>query len=333
MKIAVFSTKSYDRQYLGADGILHGHTLVFFDARLTAQTAGLAKGCEGVCAFVNDRLDAEVLAAGGTRLVALRCAGYNNADLAAAAMHKLTVVYVPGYSPHAVAEHTIALLLALNRHIHQASVRVRRGNFSLGGLMGFDLNRKTCGLVGTGRIGTITGQIMQGFGCRVLANDPFPSAEAKAAGFNFCEMDELLARSDVVSLHCPLVPATRHIVNAASLALIKPGAILINTSRGGLIDTPALIEALTSGRLLGAGLDVYENEAEFFYEDHSDHPLADPLLSRLIALPNVLLTGHQGFLTHEALSDIAKTTFQSINDFAAGRPCAHALRAEPAPAT
>ena len=227
---------------------------------------------------------------------------------------------------HAVAEHAVALLLTLNRRVHQAYNRVAAGNFSLDGLIGFDLHGKTVGLVGTGRIGTITGQIFQGFGCRVLASDPFPPAEARTAGFVFCELDEMLAQSDIVSLHCPLMPATRHIIDAPRLARMKRGATLINTSRGALIDTPAALDALESGRLARLGLDVYENEACFFYDDHSQRPLPDATLARLLAHPNVLLTGHQGFLTHEALTNIAETTFQSINEFSAGRPCAKALR-------
>ena len=329
MNIAVFSAKSYDREYLSAANAASKHSVTFWDTRLMSDTAALAKGCEVVCAFVNDRLDHEViamLAAEGTRLVAMRCAGYNNVDLYAAATHGVTVVTVPSYSPHAVAEHAIALLLTLNRRVHHAYNRVVRGDFTLDGLIGFDLYGKTVGLVGTGRIGTITGQILQGFGCRVLASDPFPTPEAKTSGFSFCELDELLSRSDIVSLHCPLMPATRHIINASRLAAMKRGATLINTSRGALIDTPAAIEALASGQLGGMGLDVYENEACFFYDDHSNRPLPDDVLARLIALPNVLLTGHQGFLTHEALTNIAETTFESINDFAAGRPCARALK-------
>jgi D-lactate dehydrogenase len=329
MNIAVFSAKSYDRAYLNAANILAGHQIKFLDTRLMADTVTLAKDCEIVCAFVNDRLDAEVvslLAEEGTRMIAMRCAGYNNVDLYAAAAHGVTVVNVPSYSPHAVAEHAVALLLTLNRRIHQAHDRVKRGDFTLDGLIGFDLNGKTAGLVGTGRIGTITGKILQGFGCQVLASDPLPPAEAKAAGFRFCELDELLAQSDIVSLHCPLTPATRHIINAARLARMKRGATLINTSRGALIDTHAAIASLDSGQLGRLGLDVYENEACFFYDDHSHQPLPDATLARLVSHPNVLLTGHQGFLTHEALTNIAETTFQSIADFAAGRPCAHQLR-------
>jgi len=329
MNIAVFSAKSYDREYFARANTPSSHTLTFLDVRLMEDTVPLAKGCEAVCAFVNDRLDAEViilLAAGGTRLIAMRCAGYNNVDLYAAAAHGVTVVTVPDYSPHAVAEHAVALLLTLNRRVHQAYNRVARGDFTLDGLIGFDLHGKTVGLVGTGRIGTITGQILQGFGCRVLASDPFPPAEAKTAGFIFCELDALLAQSDIVSLHCPLTPATRHIINATRLARMKRGATLINTSRGALVDTRAALDALGSGQLGRLGLDVYENEACFFYDDHSNRPLPDEVLARLIASPNVLLTGHQAFLTHEALTNIAETTFQSINEFAAGLPCAKALR-------
>ncbi|HTJ77825.1 MAG TPA: 2-hydroxyacid dehydrogenase [Rariglobus sp.] len=329
MNIAVFSAKSYDREYLGTANSVSKHRLIFCDTRLMADTVALAEGCEVVCAFVNDRLDAEVvtlLAKGGTRLIAMRCAGYNNVDLYAAASHGVTVVNVPSYSPHAVAEHAVALLLTLNRRIHQAYARVLRGDFALDGLIGFDLCGKTVGLVGTGRIGTITGQILQGFGCRVLASDPFATAEARKAGFTFCDLDELLAQSDIVSLHCPLTPATRHIINADRLARMKRGATLLNTSRGGLIDTPAVIDALESGQLGRLGLDVYENEACFFYDDHSERPLPDQTLAHLISLPNVLLTGHQGFLTHEALTNIAETTFRSIDDFSSGRPCGNALR-------
>lgn len=329
MNITVFSAKSYDRKYLNTANAPTGHQITFSETRLMADTVALAKGCEVVCAFVNDRLDAEVidlLADEGTRLIAMRCAGYNNVDLYAAAARGVTVVNVPSYSPHAVAEHAVALLLTLNRRIHQAHDRVKRGDFTLDGLIGFDLHGKTVGLVGTGRIGTITGQILQGFGCLVLAADPFPPAEARAAGFRFGELDDLLAQSDIVSLHCPLLPATRHIINKARLARMKRGATLINTSRGALVDTHAALDALDNGQLGLLGLDVYENEACFFYDDHSHQPLPDATLARLVSHPNVLLTGHQGFLTHEALTNIAETTFQSIADFAAGLPCAHALR-------
>jgi len=332
MNIAVFSAKPYDRRFLDAANARHGHTLIHLEPRLSLETAALARGATAVCAFVNDRLDAAVLAAlaaGGTRLILLRSAGYNHVDLGAAAACGLTVAHVPGYSPHAVAEHTVALILALNRHIHRAYNRVREGNFSIEGLLGFDLHGRTVGLVGAGRIGTVTGKILQGFGCHVRVHDPAPSEEARAAGFAFGSLEETLAEADIVSLHCPLLPATRHLINARSLASLRRGAMLINTSRGGLVDTRAVIDALVDGRLGYFGIDVYEEEAELFYEDRSDDILTDGVFSRLLTLPNVLVTGHQGFFTHEALTAIAETTLQGATDFAAGRPCRHALTIVP----
>ncbi len=329
MKVAVYSTRSYDRSHLEAANPAGTREFIWIEERLSPDTAALAHGCAVVCAFVNDQLDAPVLgalAAGGTRLIALRCAGYNHVDLAAVAELGLTVTHVPTYSPHAVAEHAIALLLTLNRRIHLAHDRMRRGDFTLDGLQGFDLYGKTAGLVGTGRIGIIAGRILQGFGCRVLAYDPYPPFEARGIGFEFCSIEELLARSDVVSLHCPLLPDTHHVINAASLARMKPGALLINTSRGGLIDTPAVIAALENNRLGGLGIDVYENEAVLFFEDHSSTGITDPQFARLIALPNVVATGHQGFFTHEALGDIARSIVASLDAFAAGYPIPHALR-------
>lgn len=328
MNVAVFSTRPYDRSHLEAANTAGAHRFVWITDRLSPDTAALARGCDAVCAFVNDRLDAPVLAtlaAGGTRLVALRCAGYNHVDRSAAASLGLTVTYVPAYSPHAVAEHALALLLTLNRRTHLAHDRVRRGDFSLEGLQGFDLHGKTAGLVGTGRIGTITGKILQGFGCHVLAFDPYATPEARATGFEFVGFADLLTRSDIVSLHCPLLPATRHLINAVTLARLKPSALLINTSRGGLIDTAAALAALEGGRLGGLGLDVYENEAALFFDDHSDTGITDPLFARLIAQPNVIVTGHQGFLTHEALDNIAASVLASLDTFAAGRPCPNAL--------
>ena len=331
MKIAVFSTRAYDRAHLEAANSTptSPHTFVWIAERLTLENVSLAAGCDAVCAFVNDRLDAEVLAklaAAGARLIALRCAGYNHVDLSAAASHGLTVTHVPAYSPHAVAEHAIALLLTLNRRTHLAHDRVRRGDFTLEGLQGFDLHGKTAGLIGTGRIGVITGRILQGFGCRVLAHDPFPPQEARDAGFTFVSFNELLAQADIVSLHCPLLPATKHIINAATLARMKPHALLINTSRGGLIDTTAAVDALANNRIGGLGLDVYEHESALFFEDHSRAPISDPLFARLIAHPNVIVTGHQGFLTHEALDNIAASVLASLNAFAAGQPCPNTLK-------
>lgn len=328
MKIAFFNAKSYDRRFFDQANGPHGHALEYLEPHLTAATAPLAAGIPVVCAFVNDRLDEQVLgllAAGGTRLIALRSAGYNHVDLAAAARLGLTVVHVPRYSPHAVAEHTLGLILALNRHLPRAHNRVREGNFSIAGLLGFDLFGKTAGLIGTGRIGTCVGQILLGFGCRVLANDPQPSPEAKGAGFRFCENEELLASADIVSLHCPLLPATRHLINDAAIGRMRRGVMLINTSRGALVDTRAVISALLAGRIGYFGLDVYEDEADLFYEDHSDGMLRDDVFSRLLTLPNVLITGHQAFFTREALTTIAETTLASVSAFSAGRTCTFAL--------
>lgn len=305
------------------------HDFRWIEARLDLSNVALAHGSDAICVFVNDCVDAPVLnalAAGGTRLIALRCAGYNNVDLTAATALGIMVVNVPAYSPNAVAEHAIALLLTLVRRTHLAYGRVARGDFHLDGLLGFDLHGKTAGLLGTGRIGVITGRILKGFGCRVLAHDPFPPKEALEAGFEFCPLETLLAESDIVSLHCPLLPSTKHIINEATLARLKPGAFLINTSRGGLIDTHAALAALENNHLGGLGLDVYENEAALFFDDHSATGLNDPLLTRLLALPNVLLTGHQGFFTHEALTAIATSTLESLNNFAAGQPCRFALK-------
>jgi D-lactate dehydrogenase len=334
MKVAFFSTKPYDRRSFDAAGASRRHEIMFLEPRLTLATAGLARGCPVVCAFVNDQLDAEVLKAlgtGGTQLIALRSAGYNHVDLAAAKNLGLTVAHVPHYSPHAVAEHSVALMLALNRNLHRAHNRVREGNFSIDGLLGFDMFEKTVGIVGAGRIGTCMARILGGFGCRVLLSDPQPSAEAIAAGFSFVSLDALLATSDIITLHCPLTSATRHLVNASTIARMKRGVMLVNTSRGALVDTPAAIEGLLSGQIGHLGLDVYEDEAELFYEDRSNRLIADSVFSRLLTLPNVLVTGHQAFFTGEALTTIAETTLDSISAFAAGEPCRFAPGGPSAP--
>jgi D-lactate dehydrogenase len=288
---------------------------------LWAETAALAAGFEAVCAFVNDSLDRPVLerlAAGGTRLVALRSAGFDHVDLAAAQALGLTVARVPAYSPHAVAEHAVALLLCLNRKLHRAHERVREGNFSLTGLVGFDMFGKTVGVVGTGQIGTVACRIFAGFGCRVLAHD-LQENPALAGLVSYVPLETLLAEADVVSLHAPLTPATRHLIDAAAIARMKPRAILLNTSRGGLVDTDALVAALKAGQLGGAGLDVYEREAGLFFADHSDEVLQDDTLARLVTLPNVLVTGHQAFLTDTALGHIAHTTLTNVTAFETGR--------------
>ena len=326
MKITVFGTHEYDRASLGAANVGGLHMLNFVTQGLNFSTAPLARGSGAVCIFVNDRLDAallEAVHAGGTRLVALRSTGYDNVDLNAAQKLGMTVLRVPAYSPHAVAEHAIALILALNRKIHLAHARVQRQNFTLEGLVGFDLFGKTVGVIGTGRIGLVVAKILgQGFGCTVLASDPVPCATCVAMGVRYVELAQLLAASDIVTLHCPLNANTRHLINGAALDLIKPGAMLVNTSRGAVLDTQAAIDALSSGKLGALGLDVYEGEAGLFFQDLSKQVIADETLKRLLASPNVIITGHQGFLTQEALRDIAQTTIKNFTDFKRGDLCA-----------
>jgi D-lactate dehydrogenase len=320
MKVAVFSTRKYDRDFL-ATANASRHELHFFEPHLNEETAGLAEGFDAVCVFVNDRVDAGViakLASSGVRLIALRCAGYNNVDLKAANKHGITVVRVPGYSPYAVAEHTIGLMLALNRKLHRAYNRVREGNFALDGLLGFDLCGKTAGIVGTGKIGAVAAQILLGFGCRTLAFDPIPNDACRSLGVTYVGFDELLAQSDIVTLHCPLTPKNRHMIDAPALEKMKTGVMLINTSRGGLIDTVAVIEALKSGKVGYLGLDVYEEEEEIFFEDRSGLIISDDVFSRLLTFPNVIITGHQAFFTREALDKIAATTIDNISRFERG---------------
>jgi len=316
MRIAFYDTKPYDRDYFGRAAGADRLEWSFHEFRLSMETAGTAQGAQAVCVFVNDRLDRaclEALRGSGVRLVVLRCAGFNNVDLNAARALGLAVTRVPAYSPHAVAEHAVALLLTLNRKIHRAYNRVRELNFSLSGLVGFDLHGKTVGIIGSGRIGRAAAEIFRGFGCRVLASDPAPLHDwASAHGVEYVTREDLLAAGDVVSLHLPLTPETHHLVNAATLAGMKPGAYLINTSRGKLVDTTALIQALKSGHLGGVALDVYEEEEGLFFEDLSGEVLQDDELSRLLTFPNVLITAHQGFLTHEALSEIARVTVQNL---------------------
>jgi D-lactate dehydrogenase len=318
MIVAVFDTHRFDRAALEKENARLGHDLRFFDARLDRKTATLAADSEAICAFVNDVLDWPTLTAlreMGVRLIALRSAGYNNVDLVAARELGLTVARVPDYSPYAVAEHAVALLLALNRKLHRAYNRVRESNFSLEGLVGFDLHGKTVGIVGTGKIGAVFAKIMAGFGCRLLAFDVFPRTDLPVT---YVDPARLLAESDVISLHVPLLPETRHFLTAKTIAQLKPGAFIINTSRGGLIETQALIDALKSGHIGGAALDVYEEEAGIFFHDLSGEVLQDDVLARLISLPNVLITSHQAFLTCEALANIAKTTLETISAFERG---------------
>ncbi|CAK6692548.1 2-hydroxyacid dehydrogenase [Synechococcus sp. CBW1107] len=321
LSAAVFDTKPYDRIHLpaatGADVQLR-----FLSFRLTAETAAAALGDRAVCAFVNDTVDRDCLqqlSSQGTELLALRCTGFNHVDLAAARDYGITVTRVPTYSPNAVAEHAVALLLTLNRRIHRAFNRVRELNFSLQGLVGFDLNAKTAGIVGTGKIGRIVARILRGFGMVVVAYDPYPDAAwAAREGITYVDPFTLASLSDVISLHIPLTPETHHIIRRETIERMKPGVVLVNVSRGALIDTAALIDALKSGRLGGVALDVYEEEEGVFFEDLSGTVLQDDLLARMLTFPNVLITAHQAFLTHEALMDIARTTGANLRALAAG---------------
>jgi len=325
MRTAVYDTKPYDREQLLAAAPEGGIDWQFWDFRLSAATAQTARGAQAVVAFVNDAVDRaclQALGALGVRLLALRSTGYNNVDLGAAREAGLTVTRVPVYSPYAVAEHAVALLLTLNRKIHRAFNRVREQNFSLNGLVGRDLHGKTAGIIGTGKIGRIAAQILRGFGMRVLANDVLPARDwARQAGVEYVDGRTLARESDVISLHVPLTPETRHIIRAETLELMKPGVILINVSRGRLIDTAALIAALKADKLGGVGLDVYEEEEGIFFEDLSGEVLQDDELARLLTFPKVLVTAHQAFLTREALRDIARTTVANLEALATGRPC------------
>lgn len=315
MRVAVFSTKPYDRRFLEAANADHGHVLRFLEPRLNAETAPLAAGYEAVCVFVNDVLDKstlQTLQQGGTRIVALRCAGFNNVDLQAAEKLGLAVVRVPAYSPYAVAEHTLALILALNRRIPRAAARVHEGNFALDGLLGFDLHGRTVGIVGTGKIGQVVAKIMNGFGCHLLGYDVVESPECLGLGMKYVGLDALFAQSDIITLHCPLTPETHHIVNATTLGQMKRGAMLINTSRGPLVDTKAVIHALKSGQLGYLGLDVYEEEGDLFFEDLSSHAIQDDIFVRLLSFPNVIVTGHQAFFTEDAMRNIAATTLRNL---------------------
>lgn len=321
MRVVVYSTRPFERAILASANRHHGHELVLREERLCAESAHLARGAPCACVFVADRADAAALRAladGGVRLLALRSAGFNHVDLEAAEALGMTVARVPAYSPHAIAEHAAALLLTLNRKTHRAYNRVREQNFSLDGLMGFDLHGKTVGVVGTGKIGVAFVRIMAGFGCRVLAFDPVVNPACEAAGASYVPLPRLWAESDVISLHCPLTPQTRHLVNAAALAAMKPGAVLINTSRGAVVDCRAVIDALKSGRLGAFGLDVYEEEEDLFFRDLSNEVIQDDVFVRLMTFPNVLITGHQGFFTREAVNAIAETTLANVTAFERG---------------
>jgi D-lactate dehydrogenase len=331
MKIAVFSAQPYDKRFLDETNTrhfaAHAFQLTYHVFPLSQETVPLAKGSDAVCVFVNDVLDAAVLTAlhqGGTRAVLLRCAGFNNVDLAAADRLGLFVARVAAYSPEAVAEFTIALIQTLNRHTHRAYNRVREGNFSLDGLLGFTMHGKTVGIVGTGKIGIAVARILKGFGCRLLAYDPFKVAEFELMG-EYVELERLLEESDIVTLHCPLMEATRHIINKSTLDRMKTGAMLVNSSRGGLIDTVAVIAALKSRKLGALAIDVYEQESALFYHDHSADIIDDDVFQRLMTFPNVLVSGHQGFFTTEALTQIAEVTLKNIECYVSGTECNNRL--------
>ena len=333
MDVAVFSTRSYDREFLDLANVAAGglHDLRYFEAGLSEQTVSLAAGAGAICAFVNDRLDRGVLAAlheHGTRLLALRSAGFNHVDLEAAEALGIAVARVPAYSPEAIAEHTVALILSLNRKLHRAYVRVREGNFALDGLLGFNLGNRTVGIVGTGRIGAVVARILRGFGCRLLAFDPAPDEDLRRLGVDYVEFPELMKQSDIVTIHCPLTPQTHHLIDGASLQMIREGAMLINTSRGAVVDTRAVIAGLKSGRIGALGLDVYEEEGDLFFRDLSDTMLQDDVFARLLTFPNVLVTGHQGFFTREALTTIAETTIQNISSFQESGRATHQIGTE-----
>ena len=321
MRAVVFSTHSYEVPFLNRANERTGHDLSYLETSLSESTAALAEGREGVSLFVGDDASAGVLRAlhaGGTRVIALRSAGFNHVDIEEADRLGITVLRVPAYSPHAVAEPAVALMMVLNRKLHRAFNRTREQNFELSGLMGFDMHGKTVGIIGTGKIGEVLCRILVGFGCRVLANDPEPNAACIAMGAEYVSLEELYTRSDIISLHCPLTPETKHLINAAALAKMKPGVMLINTSRGGVVDTRALIGSLKRGAVGSVGLDVYEEEGDLFFHDLSDQAIQDDVFVRLMTFPNVLITAHQGFLTREACTAIAETTVENLRDFAAG---------------
>ncbi|MDV3456466.1 2-hydroxyacid dehydrogenase [Sphingomonas sp. HF-S4] len=327
MRVAIFNTKAYDRRFLTQANAGFGHDLHFLEPRLDLATAPLAAGHQAVCVFVNDVLDAGVLgklAEGGTKLVALRCAGFNNVDIAAAERLGITVVRVPAYSPHAVAEFTIALLLAVDRKVPRAWARVRENNFALDGLIGRNLHGRTAGVIGTGKIGALVARTLRlGFDCEVLASDVVEDPELAAIGVRYVDCATLLAEAEIVTLHCPLTPETRHLIDADVIARARDGLVIVNTSRGALIDTAALIGGLKARKVSAVALDVYEQEADLFFEDLSDEIVSDDLFQRLLTFPNVLVTGHQAFLTEEALEAIARTTLSSISDAEAGRALAN----------
>lgn len=323
-KVLFYDAKPYDIEFFNRINKDFGYDLKYFNGKLDEETVILSRDHNVVCLFVNDNVNANVikkLKEYKIDLIALRCAGYNNVDLKTAYEEKIHIVRVPAYSPHAVAEHTVALMLTLNRKTHKAYNRVRELNFSINGLLGFDIYQKTVGVIGTGQIGKVLIQIMKGFETRILAYDVYPDRDfAEKLGFKYVDLDTLYKESDIITLHCPLTPATEYLINKEAIDKMKDGVMIINTSRGKLIDTKALIEGLKKGKIGCAGLDVYEEESEYFFEDYSSQVLSDDVLARLLTFPNVLITSHQAFFTKEALTNIAKTTLQNIKDFYDGKP-------------
>jgi D-lactate dehydrogenase len=321
MKVAIFSSKTYDREYLNRANAELGanqHELIFYDAPLNFHTTLLAKNCIAVCCFVNDHLDAhviEALAKEGVKLIALRCAGFNQVDISAAKKYGISVARVAEYSPHAVAEHSLGLILMLNRNLHRAHNRIRENDYSLDGLLGFDLFNKTVAIIGTGKIGQVLANIMLGLGCKLVAYDLKPNADLISKGVRYLSLEEIWPQADIISLHCPLTSGTRHLINANTLAKMKEGVMLINTGRGALIDTPAVVTALKSKKVGYLGLDVYEEESDLFFEDKSNQLLQDDVFARLLTFPNVVITGHQAFFTREALSAISKITLENMTHF------------------
>ena len=329
MKIVFFSSKPYDRQFFDEANAEYGHELVYLDYPLSIHTDLRTLDAPAVCVFVNDDLGRPVLQTlkqQGVSLIVLRCAGFNNVDLRAAEELGLTVVRVPAYSPYAVAEHTVGLMLTLNRKIHRAYNRVREGNFSLDGLLGFDMHGRTVGVVGTGRIGALVVRILRGMGCEVLAHDLAPNQECVSLGARYADLPELYAQADIITLHCPLTCDTHHLIDAQALAQMKDGVMLINTSRGAVVDAGILVPGVKSGKIGYLGLDVYEQEGDLFFKDLSNQIIQDDVFERLLTFPNVLITGHQGYFTEDALRNIAHTSLQNVSDVAQGRGCENTLK-------
>ncbi|KUJ84376.1 2-hydroxyacid dehydrogenase [Microbulbifer flavimaris] len=328
MKIAIFNAREYDKRYFDRYNRNYPHELLYVDTHLDESTLVLATDADAICVFVNDPVPAPLLkrmSRQGVRMLALRSAGFNHVDVAAANELGILVANVPGYSPYAVAEHAVGLILALIRRLVRAQARVREGNFSLEGLMGYDLHGKTVGVVGTGKIGSVFARIMHGFGCNLLGNDPVQSEDCRALGMRYVSFESLCRHSDIISLHCPLLPETRHLIDEQAVAEMRDRVCLINTSRGGVIDTSAIIRGLKSGKIGYLGLDVYEEEENLFFEDHSDSVISDDTFARLLTFNNVMVTGHQAYFTHEAITNIARSTLENVTEFEKTGSCANQL--------